>query len=565
MRSLVTLLIVGLLMLSVTVPVSGVATAADAESGPTQIVSSPTNVSASEPSDDACAPLSNDSERPDPSEDAHGWENGCWYDANITVDRSNGLNQTELDAVIARAMARVEFIRKLDFERTVPVDVLSRTEYQNQTDSNSNTSAAARLHQNTKWEAMLMVNESTDAIAVSDSNSDVIVGGYYSPREGRIVVVSENESSPKLDEIVLSQELFHALQQQHFTISEFDQSTQELRNAKSGIIEGDGNLVDMKYEERCQEKWHCLMPTQSRADGDNISFHWGMYLVTYQPYSDGPKFVENIYDEKGWAGVNAVYENPPASSEQVIHQEKYPDETPANISFTDKSDEEWYIPDMGENLVDYATFGEGGLASMMFYPYYGSNREHSPVVPAGGFLNLTNGNINNYDPVMYGNTPYTAGWNGDRLYPYVTDDSAETGEAGYVWKTRWDSEKDAEEFVDGYLELLTYHNATPVDGREDTYRIADDEEFGDAFYVNQTGDTVYIVNAPTVDELQQVRSSAASKVGQAAETTTVTERSTSTTETTTTPTSSSSKIPGFGALAALVALVGATLFARKRR
>ena len=32
--------------------------------------------------------------------------------------------------------------------------------------------------------------------------------------------------------------------------------------------------------------------------------------------------------------------------------------------------------------------------------------------------------------------PVTAGWAGDKLVPYVTDDSAETGETAYVWNGR---------------------------------------------------------------------------------------------------------------------------------
>lgn len=603
MRPFTTLLLATLLVLSGTVPASGVATASPSAdsgvpaSGETLPVAteSPTEASTDAPAttdateqattDDACAPVSNGSARPNPSEDVLGWENGCWYNESISIDRSDGLNQTEMDAVVARAMARVEKLRKLEFRRTVPVDILTREEYLNQTSEQySNTSQATRHHENVKWEAMLMVNESTDAIAVQESNSGSTVGGYYSPEEGRIVIISENETTPKMNEILLSQELFHALQQDYFDISSFDRSTQELSNAKGGIIEGDGNLVDLWYEERCQEEWNCLLPNQTLADQDNISFHWGMYLVSYQPYSDGPKFVKQIYEEEGWDAVNDVYENPPASTEQVIHPEKYPNETPANLSYTDKSDEEWYVPDMGEHPIDYASFGEAGLASMMFYPYYGSNREDAPIVPPPGFLNVSNaGDINTFDPVKYGNTPYTVGWDGDRLYPYVTNESSETGETGYVWKTAWDSEADAKEFVEGYLELLRYHGATGVEDRENTYRIPEGNEFADAFYVNQTGDTVFLVNAPTVDELGDVRSGAAPKVGGATETTgeaetgattgtgattTEAQQSFSTGTTTGDSSGSSSAIPGFGVpavLGALVTLVGASLLVRRRR
>jgi hypothetical protein len=103
----------------------------------------------------------------------------------------------------------------------------------------------------------------------------------------------------------------------------------------------------------------------------------------------------------------------------------------------------------------------------------------------------------------------TAGWGGDRLYPYVRDDSFETNETGYVWKTVWDSSADADEFVAEYYELLDYNGAAPVEDRQGTFRIPDENPLGDAFYVNHTGSTVTIVNAPRVGELPNVRAGAA--------------------------------------------------------
>jgi hypothetical protein len=441
----------------------------------------------------------------DPATDTLGWESvngtGLWYNESITVDRSDGLNASELDKVVARGMARVEQIRRLEFEGSVPVEVISREQFREESaGSYSGVSPENRLHQNVKWEAMLMINESTDSIAVSQSNQGSTVGGYYSPTEERIVIVSENTTSPKMNEVTLSQELFHALQDQTFNISSFDQSTEELHNAKDGIIEGDGNFVDRLYQQRCESDWDCLMPQQSGGGGGDI--HFGQYLVTFQPYSDGPSFVQEIYQRGDWEAVNAVYENPPASTEQVIHPEKYGEDAPADMSFTDRSGPEWNVLDLPNGTHNYATFGEAGFATMFFYPYYPSQGQATPVVGPRQFFNLTSqGQVSSVDPLNYSNR-YTAGWDGDRLYPYVTDDSFETNETGYVWKTVWDSGTDASEFLEGYRQLLGYHDAEQVS--ENTYRIPEESGFEDAIYVQQSGETVYIVNAPTVDELGDV-------------------------------------------------------------
>jgi len=450
----------------------------------------------------------------DPPDDRLGWENGYWYNESITVDRSDGLNDTELAAVVNRSMARVEEIRRLEFEEQVPVTVISREQFAaNQTGGEYST--RTRLHQNTKWEAMFVVNESTDALETQESNRAASVGGFYNPASEQIVVVSENTTSPKLNEITLAQELFHALQGQAFDA--YDQPwypgrTAEEHNAADGLIEGDGNYVDHLYERRCGDAWDCLPPEESPGGGDR-DINVGMFQVTFQPYSDGPALVRQLHEEDGWEAVNDLYENPPASTEQVIHPEKYGEDAPDYPTVEDASSGGWEVLEMGEGRIDYASFGEAGLATMMWYPSFeASNRAGSPQTVVVGYLdhfNFEDGStdLRAIDPYNY-DFPVTDGWDGDRLVPYVTDDSAATGETGYVWKINWDSESDAAQFVDGYEQLLAYHGAEMVENRSNVYRIPEGNEFADAFHVNQDGDTVTIVNAPTVEELEDVHAPA---------------------------------------------------------
>jgi len=447
---------------------------------------------------------------PDPEEDVLGWENGYWYNESINVDRSDGLNDSELDKVVARAMARVEHIRELEFEGTVPVEIISREEYQSG-GSNYEPSTEDRLHQNTKWEATFMVNESTDALATQQSNRGATVGGFYSPTEDRIVIISENASSPKLDEITLSQELFHALQDQKWNTLNYFGNTTERNNAYNGIIEGDGNYVDYLYEQRCNEEWDCLLPPENAGGGGGGgSINFGLYFVSFQPYSNGPAFVRQLKEEGGWEAVNDVYDNPPVSSEQVIHPEKYPDETPSEVTVETNPQNGWEVLDMGEGSVDYAVFGEAGIAAMLYYPTYEETQKRGEAtqvtVPYREFFNFEGQGIAPINGITY-ELEGSEGWDGDKLYPIVNDESAETNETAYVWKTQWDSEEDAQEFISTYHKVLDYHGGERADGLQNTWLIPDDNEFGDAFWVKQDGTTVTIVNAPSQEDLQDVHPS----------------------------------------------------------
>ncbi|MFB6300873.1 MAG: Hvo_1808 family surface protein [Halobacteriales archaeon] len=446
---------------------------------------------------------------PDPDTDVIGWEDGYWYNESISIDRSDGLNEAELEKVVARAMARVEVVRQLEFEETVPVTIISRETFRDRNKRfYANASTKARLHQNTKYEALFMIDESTNAINVQRQNRGASVLGYYDYQRDRIVIVSEDTDSPQMNEITLAQELFHALQDQHFDLNDYSRRTEEENNAVNGIIEGDGNYVDYLYKQRCDTgAWgNCLMPQNEGEDSGDLA-NVGVFLIGFQPYSDGPAFVADIEERRGWAAVNAVYQSPPASTEQTIHPDKYGIDEPTEVTIQDRSSGDWRVLELN-NSINYATFGEAGLFSMFWYASYEATQRsgaaQTVVVPYRDLFNTQpGGGLDPIDPYNY-TSRYSAGWDGDRLLPYVTNASATTNETGYVWKIVWDSSAEAEEFYAGYQQLLEYHGAEQVG--IDTYRLPDDSGFGDAIHVIVADDTVTIINAPTVADLARIDS-----------------------------------------------------------
>jgi hypothetical protein len=187
------------------------------------------------------------------------------------------------------------------------------------------------------------------------------------------------------------------------------------------------------------------------------------------------------YAENGIEGVNGVYSTPPASMEQVIHPDRYPDETPTAVQVTDRSTDGWTreraTPRSATN-----TLGETVL-----YTMFKTNDVIGGPEPEINKAQRTGLNYTH---------PATDGWAGDVFAAY-TNDSA----SGYVLKTAWDSDRDARQFHEQYLELLESKGATEV--REGVYRIPSGP-YADAFRVLRDGKTVLVVNAPTVDALDEV-------------------------------------------------------------
>ena len=401
-----------------------------------------------------------------------GREGGYAATDPLSVTASDGLNASEREAVVARTMARVELIRGLEFVEPVPVEVISRQEYRDRRagrGSDEGGEAYGRWNDQV-WEAAFLVGEETPVSEALDTVLSSSVAGFYSPRQDRIVVVSDAET-PTLDRATLAHELVHALQDQHLSFGG-ERGTQDLDLAEDGLVEGDANTVEAEYEARCGSRWDCLPRPDRSAGRPGESFNRGVFLTVYAPYAAGPDFVRALRERGGWTAVNEAYDAFPVSTEQVIHPRAYPDEQPVVVPIPDRSGEGYERFDLeretdtlGEATI-YATFRANGVVPESHSTYNYSQR-------------------------------LSAGWGGDTVVPYRGAD----GEDGYVWRSTWDSPADAREFLDGYRAVLDEHGAAE---RGDGVYVIESGPYADAFRVVRRDETVTVVNAPTVEDLDAV-------------------------------------------------------------
>ncbi len=440
-----------------------------------------------------------------------GYVEGIRYDDELPVDDRDDavVEEDELETVVYRSMARVEVLRELPFEGDVPVELLSREEFREENDrSFENLSEEEHLFENARFETLFMVDREADAVEEYRGLYGGAVVGYYDPADDRVVLVSESADPDALevDEVVLAHELLHALQDQHFDLQRYDRETRDQANAKNGLIEGDAVWIETEYEERCAEEWACLLPADAPSedpdeefDGTPSEFNWGIYFTLYQPYSDGPAYVEYLLEDDGWDAVNAAYDDPPASTSEVIRPGE--EREPVAIEFEDTSSDDWGLLEV-DNETARDSFGEAAMASMFAHGALDGPTGPS-VVSREEFLATDE---DGYIQTIEYDQPYTDGWAGDEFVVYVTDEET-IDESGSVWQTEWTSADDAEAFAEGYLELLGLKGASPVDDYRDTFVI--DTAFPGAYYVGVDGEAVTIVRAPTVDDLSEIRDGAA--------------------------------------------------------
>lgn len=445
-----------------------------------------------------------------------GVEDGVAADDALAITTADGLNESELDLVVTRMMARVETIRGLEFRERVPVEVISRDTYRSRRPIGGGEADPVdeRLH-----EAAFLVGEEQ---TVGEARGEVFaqnVLGYYNG--SHIVVVTDSAEGFQISRGTLVHELTHALQDQHFSLAPA-RGTHDGRLAGQGIVEGDANYVEYRYGQRCADDWECIPPPESSGGGSGPS-NVGLYLSVFAPYSEGPELIAELRDRGGWDAVDEAFANKPESTEQVIHPETYPDETPVEVSVADRSSEEWRRAGEGRSG---DTVGEATLYAGLWA---------NGVVPES---NLDEGGTE-LSPYTYDH-PATEGWGGDRIVAY-TNGSA----TGYVFESTWDSGEDAREFHAAYVDLIEARGGREVE--PGVYRVPENSSYGDAFRVVRQNRTVVVVNAPTVGQLDAVHAVDG--------------------ETATDDEESPIGLPGAGSLGAAVALsvVVALLAGRRRR
>jgi hypothetical protein len=398
-----------------------------------------------------------------------GEVDGIAYNASLSITVDDGLNESELDALVARSMARIEVIRGLAFEKRVDVEVITREEYSEGLDSD--LSAAERTWENLRWEALFVVGEDRDALAVLEEVFAGGVQGYYSAREEQIVIVSDADR-PAVDTETLVHELVHALQDQRFGLG-YDGTTTDAREAYESVIEGEAELVPERYFDRCDGDWSCVRLDGETGDTDDTDLEAGIRLRILAPYVEGREFVEQIRQDGGWDAVDGLHDRPPASSSQVIHPDSYPDSEPTLPSFTDRSSDEWRPLGETAETSGTDTLGEAAIYAMLL---------HNDVVSVD-------------EPLAYEH-PFSEGWAGDRLVPYERE-----GKTGYVWETAWETPEDAEQFASAYQQILEERGAV---GTGENSFVIPSGSFDGAFRVTRDGTAVRIVHAPTSDALGEI-------------------------------------------------------------
>ncbi|MFA9518487.1 Hvo_1808 family surface protein [Halopenitus sp. H-Gu1] len=428
------------------------------------------------------------------SNDEIGYWEGVCHDAELAIDDSDGLDDEELTLLVHRGMARVEYLRNRAFEEEVPVETMTREEY-TETMSDSKSDPEFNRWNDQVWKALFIVGEERSSEEAIQGTLSGAVAGFYSPAGDRIVIVVPEGEEIRIDEATLVHELTHAMQDQYHNLSSprYAGRTQDADLAIDGIVEGEASYVENRYDERCEDgDWRCLEEPETTSGGSGPPENWGVFITVFQPYSDGPAYVDEIIEEEGWDGVSRRMESPPNATAETIHRESH---EPRSVPVADTAGNGWETyPNQSVNGSD--TVGEASIFAMFWYQSrdYGADTfdwQHVLTDPS----RIHPESVYNYAHES------TDGWAGDRIVPYRNDRGEEERD-GYVWVSEWETPQDATEFHATYLRMLDAHAAARRD--DGTIYVATGG-FQGTYGIERDGTRVTIVHAPTSSDVFDLR------------------------------------------------------------
>ncbi|MCB0311115.1 MAG: hypothetical protein KDD42_07760 [Bdellovibrionales bacterium] len=250
------------------------------------------------------------------------------------------------------------------------------------------------------------------------------IGGYYDPEEDHFVMAAWMPAI--LQTTVAVHELTHGLQDQYFDLEKFVNpkiENSDLLLARSALVEGDATAVMFDYARQLAGQGS--IAEDPDVEGFMIQNILGASLVTGSvpeslkmmlifPYTSGLRFVHQLLRKGGYERVNQAFGQPPRSTEEILHPEKYYQE---QADFREISDEQQRSALLPESAVKvYSdTMGEFAISAM----------------------------LGNYAKNRLAAAQASQGWGGDRVALYQVGSSSSTW---VVWKTIWDTESDAQQF-----------------------------------------------------------------------------------------------------------------------
>ncbi len=294
-----------------------------------------------------------------------------------------------------------------------------------------------------------LLRRDADIMEMFEGFMEAGAAAFYKPNTGTFYLIEGKND--RGDRPIVFHELIHALEDQHFDLTTmqktFEQDSDGGMGVK-GLVEGSAERMTNRYTEANPDDLKAMMAAQMNPEMMQRQMQMMQEVPPFliaamglYPYKNGAIYLNSIGLETSEA-LDVVFHDPPVSTEQVLHPEKYGVDYPHRVAAPDL---EAALGD-GWEVLDDDSMGELFCGLLLSTNRFDPNlKSNLPVFMS--VMDMRTQGIGFKGQIKKA----VEGWDGDRYTAAVHDD----GESVCIaWTSVWDSADDAAEFASYYASLL---------------------------------------------------------------------------------------------------------------
>lgn len=263
----------------------------------------------------------------------------------------------EMAELVADLQAFVEQRRGLKFTGPVRVTLLDDDDFKKRLDEESKIDKAEVEKTYKILVALDLIDEDVDLEKAYRALLGGAVLGYYD-LEKKALFVRGSKATPAVRR-TLVHELVHAIQDQNFNVHrpELGDRDDESEQSFTGLVEGDAVRIEEMYVATMSRRDQRAAEREQQSMLGDLSDVPPILLEALGfPYTVGPPFTQAVFRAGGQPRLDEAFRNPPTTSEQLIHPEKYlAGEGPADVA----------APTAEGEVIDKGVFGELGFIQQL--------------------------------------------------------------------------------------------------------------------------------------------------------------------------------------------------------
>ena len=347
---------------------------------------------------------------------------------SLIMAMSARAQDAELEAELDRIARETATIRELEPLPAIDDVILSREELLAMMPQiiAEETDPAELAANSRSLTALGLLPEGTDLLDLTIRLLGEQAAGFYDPITDEMIVVANGDFDSEA--YFYSHEMVHALQDAYLDPNDLMEETESDNSdatlARVALYEGDAVTASNAYLERHPELALALLRDSAQEFPELDQAPGAASVILIFPYLSGETFVSRLHGEGGWDAVDAAYADIPASTEQILHPQKYLErDRPVNVPLPDPVS----ALGAGWTVVDEDTLGEFQTAVLLanFAPGEGLNTFTGEIALPEAARNAA------------------AGWDGDR---FALWQDTQGGQDVLVWRSVWDTPQDARAF-----------------------------------------------------------------------------------------------------------------------